>query len=48
MEHNHTPNTNHANEVAYFAESQYITNEIVDILYSLCETPEDKAKLVRL
>lgn len=37
-----------ANVAAYFAESAYITNEIVDELVSLCETDEDKAKLKAL
>lgn len=47
MEHNHT-HTNVENDVRYFAESAYITNDVVEALYALCETPEDKQKLVRL
>lgn len=35
-------------EVAYFSESAYITNDVVEALYELAETPEDKEKLSRL
>lgn len=45
MEHNHK---NITNDVAYFAESAYITNEVVEALLALCETPEDQQKLARM
>lgn len=39
----HTPG-----EVAYFSESALITNEVIEALYELAESPEDVAKLQRL
>jgi hypothetical protein len=35
-------------EKMYFSESAMITNDIVDVLYGLCATPEDKAKLSKM
>lgn len=43
MEHNHTHN-----EVAYFAESALITNDVIEGILALCETPEDQQKLARM
>lgn len=36
------------NVAAYFAESAYITNDVIDALLELCETEEDKRKLKAL
>lgn len=44
--HSHGPTP--ANVAAYFAESAYITNDVVDALLELCETEEDKRKLKAL
>jgi SPP1 gp7 family putative phage head morphogenesis protein len=45
-EHSHGPIPE--NVAAYFAESAYITNDVVDALLELCETEEDKRKLKAL
>lgn len=36
------------NSAEYFAESAYITNDVVDALIALCETDDDKQKLKEL
>ncbi len=48
MTHKHTHGTPSPNVVAYFAESAYITNDVVDALVAMCASDADKERLSSL